>query len=473
MFYRYSFQYAHGFTFVSNGCRVLTGYTEHDFLFDKKINYSNIIYQADKIHLSERYRAEKGKKFELNEEYRIVCRDGNMKWVREIAKGVYNEKGELKYIEGYIEDIETDRNESHALNSLTAYQKAVDTAAIVSIADIKGRIIYANDLFCEISKFTRDELIGKNHRIINSGTHSKEFFKDLWDTISAGKIWNGEIQNKAKDGSYYWVDTTVSPIFNNKNKVVQYLSIRRLITERKQLEQEKEKLNSDLTHRYNELMQFNYIVSHNLRAPVANMIGLARMLSEDGEIQEGNAKALVDYISKSVLTLDVVIKDLSQILSARSPIHEKIEEVVLPDIIKSVEDNLENQIVGSGTRFVIDINKNAAVFKSIKSYIQSIFYNLISNAIKYRNDATNPIIVIKAKKINKHLLITFTDNGIGMDLDKVGGHLFGLYKKFNFDKEGRGLGLHMTKTQVESLGGTINVFSREGLGTTFVIKFPV
>ncbi|MDR3697436.1 PAS domain S-box protein [Mucilaginibacter sp.] len=162
------------------------------------------------------------------------------------------------------------------LHSLNAYQKAVNAAAIVSITDKGGKILYVNDLFCEISKYTRKELLGKNHRIINSGFHSTDFFKGLWKDIISGKVWHGEIKNKAKDGSYYWVDTTISPIFNDNGDVVQYLSIRTLITERKTLEQEKERLLGDLTNKYNDMMQFNYIVSHNRirRLDVANIFSI-------------------------------------------------------------------------------------------------------------------------------------------------------------------------------------------------------
>lgn len=117
-----------------------------------------------------------------------------------------------------------------------AYQTAVDEAAIVSIADLKGNIVYVNDRFVQISQYTREELVGRNHRIINSGFHEKEFFEGMWQTIQSGKPWRGEIKNKAKDGSYYWVDTVITPIFDRKGKIFQYLSIRNLINAQKENE---------------------------------------------------------------------------------------------------------------------------------------------------------------------------------------------------------------------------------------------
>ncbi len=359
------------------------------------------------------------------------------------------------------------------LHSLNAYQKAVNTAAIVSITDKGGKILYVNDLFCKISKYNRKELLGKNHRIINSGFHPPDFFKGLWKVIVSGKVWRGEIKNKAKDGSYYWVDTTISPIFNDNGDVVQYLSIRTLITERKDLEQEKEQLLIDMTSKYNDMMQFNYIVSHNIRAPIAKIISLIDLLKDECVNNDYNAHVLIKYLTDSAISLDEVINDLTNILSVSRAENQNIEIVNLPGIINSVRDNLETQIRESGTSLQIYIDEDAMDFYSIKSYVNSIIFNLVSNAVKYSKRDIHPTIIIKAKKFNGRHLLVVTDYGIGIDLDKAGADLFGLYKRFNFSKEGRGLGLYMTKNQVESLGGTIDVSSHPGVGTTFTISLPI
>lgn len=132
---------------------------------------------------------------------------------------------------------ESKKQDDIIIQTLKAYQAAVNEAAIVSITDLSGKILYVNQKFTEISKYTAAELIGKTHNIINSGHHTDTFFKEMWLSISSGKHWRAEIKNKAKDGSYYWVDTVITPVRDQHNKIFQYLSVRNLITVQKDYEE--------------------------------------------------------------------------------------------------------------------------------------------------------------------------------------------------------------------------------------------
>ena len=183
---------------------------------------------------------------------------------------------------------------------LNSYKKAIDVNIITSITDSKGIIIYANEKFCEVSGFPKQELIGQSHRIINSNYHAKEFFRDLWKTISKGKTWHGEIKNKAKDGSFYWVDTVILPFSTGKEN--RYLSLRTLINERKELEKRKEEYLKSLE----EMMD---ITSHKTRKPIATLLGLLELNVD--EVSKDDFKKMVLYLKNSAEELDFFTREFT------------------------------------------------------------------------------------------------------------------------------------------------------------------
>ena len=234
--------------------------------------------------------------------------------------------------------------------------------------------------------------------------------------------------------------------------------------------EQKEKMTADLIQRNKDLEQFAYIISHNLRAPVANIIGLSYRLQQTGLPEELRSQ-IGAGLSTSVAKLDEVIRDLNDILKIRQKVDESKQLIKLAmfvtDIHLSIEKMIENE------KAVIYWNfTEAEEIVAIKSYLHSIFYNLISNSLKYRQLTVPPIIKITSSKVNGKIVLLFEDNGIGIDLSTAGEHVFGLYKRFHTDRaEGKGMGLYMVKTQVESMGGKISVSSEVNVGTQFRIEF--
>lgn len=160
------------------------------------------------------------------------------------------------------------------------FNAAINETALVSETDINGKITYANDKFCETSQYSRAELLGKNHRIVSSGEHSKMFFHDMWQTISSGRNWSGEIKNKAKDGSYYWVRSTIHPKMNSEGMIIGYISIRFNITEKKKQEFEIIRAKNNALRAERAKSQFLANMSHEIRTPMNGILGMVQLLNE-------------------------------------------------------------------------------------------------------------------------------------------------------------------------------------------------
>ena len=234
--------------------------------------------------------------------------------------------------------------------------------------------------------------------------------------------------------------------------------------------EQKEKMTADLIQRNKDLEQFAYIISHNLRAPVANIIGLSYRLQQTGLPDELRSQ-IGAGLSTSVAKLDEVIRDLNDILKIRQKVDESKQLIKLAMFVSDIHLSIEKLI--ESEKAVIYWNfTEAEEIVAIKSYLHSIFYNLISNSLKYRQLTVPPIIKVTSSKVNGKIVLLFEDNGIGIDLSTAGEHVFGLYKRFHTDRaEGKGMGLYMVKTQVESMGGKISVSSEVNVGTQFRIEF--
>lgn len=248
------------------------------------------------------------------------------------------------------------------------------------------------------------------------------------------------------------------------------------ITQRKHSESQLNELNKNL-HKYTDeliasnkgLEQFSYIVSHNLRAPVANIIGLTELVNQDDyppEVKEQFLKELLVNAKR----LDDVVSDLNTILQVKREVSEKREPVSLQQLIDKIGSSIQNIIEKENVQIETDFSAVNELF-TLRSYLHSIFFNLIMNSIKYRQKDADPVIRIKSSLDQDQVTLSFMDNGIGIDLASKGSEVFGLYKRFHYHVEGKGMGLFMVKTQVEMLGGKITVKSAINKGTEFKIEF--
>jgi signal transduction histidine kinase len=297
------------------------------------------------------------------------------------------------------------------------------------------------------------------------------FIKKTLNKVKRESIVNYEISLPNADGSVKWFDVRWLIVKNSDHKNCGFILTHNDITKEKIIALEREKITADLIKQNSDLEQFTYIISHNLRAPVANIVGLSNMLKED-DLEHSEKQEMLDRISIAINNIETVITDLNMILQVRKPLNEKNEVVYFNEMTDAIKTSVLDTTVNDSVQFKCSFKEADSVF-TIRSYLYSIFFNLISNSIKYSKPDVAPVITIKSRKLKDKIELSFKDNGRGIDLQKNSQMLFGLYKRFDTSVEGKGMGLFMVKTQVEALGGTIKVISKPGQGTNFIITLPI
>jgi PAS domain S-box-containing protein len=351
-----------------------------------------------------------------------------------------------------------------ALKELADLKFALDQHAIVAITDVQGAITYVNDKFCAISQYSRDELIGQNHRILNSGHHPKEFFQQMYYTIANGKVWHGEIKNRAKDRSSYWVDTTVVPFLGAEGKPRQYIAIRADITERKLAEEEVKKLNEELEQRVvartaqleaanKELEAFSYSVSHDLRAPLRHISGFSKMLVEEyGPALDPGAQHYLDRIQAGTHKMGQLVDELLNLAKVGRHVLNP-QPAKINALVAEVLEILTPELAGRQIEWII---ADLPITDCDPVLVTQVFQNLLSNALKFSRPRSPAVIEIGHNKKNGQTVFVVRDNGIGFNMKYVG-KLFGVFQRLHLaeDYEGTGIGLATVQRIVQKHGGRV------------------
>jgi PAS domain S-box-containing protein len=387
--------------------------------------------------------------------------------------GISTDITELKAVEASLRK---------SIREISDYKFALDESSIVAITDQKGIIHHVNDNFCRISGYRADELLGQDHRIINSGYHPKEFIRGLWTTIAHGHIWKGELKNKAKDGSFYWVDTTIIPFLDEKGKPYQYVAIRADITSRKQAEEALYKLNQELENRVNlrtvqleaatkEMEAFTYSVSHDLRAPLRGIVGFASILEEDySDKLDNEAKRITGIIKNNTLKMGQLIDDLlafSRMGRQDMPKTGIDMQVLVQGIIHEF---------ASGNTYEPAIEWEIQALPPVQADINTIrqvWVNLLSNAIKYSGKKERPHIAIGSFMKEEQTVFFVRDNGIGFDY-RYRDKLFKVFQRLHSPSqfEGTGVGLALVAKIISKHGGQVWAEGEVGKGACFYFSLP-
>ncbi len=266
----------------------------------------------------------------------------------------------------------------------------------------------------------------------------------------------------------YSISDSCAPILDIKGNMMGVVLVFRDVTKYKEEEALKEKITADLVKQNEDHEHFARIISHDLRGPVSNILGLTALVNSK-DVREDEKEFIMNALTTSARRLDEIIVDLNHILNIGTHLNEKREHVYFSKLVRDIQESIGNILEKEQVNFKVDFSRVDEIL-TIKSYMRSIFYNLISNSIKYRRPLIPLDITIESTIVDNKIILTFKDNGLGIDLIKSGHQMFQLYKRFHIDKaEGKGVGLYMVKMQIEKLDGQISVKSKVNQGTEFTI----
>jgi PAS domain S-box-containing protein len=341
-----------------------------------------------------------------------------------------------------------------SLRSLDEIRYALDQAAIVAATDHRGIITYVNDKFCEISKYSRDELVGQDHRIVNSAYHSKDFMRELWQTIARGGVWRGDIRNRAKDGSFYWVDTTIVPFLNGNGKPRQYLAIRYEITARKNAEA---RLREQAA--LAQLGQLAAIVAHEVRNPLAGLRASLQVI--DRRVTEARDRSVIAAMIQRIDDLNDKVEDL--LLYAR-PKPPRLKPVDVKTLLGDVATSAQSSTGRVGTSMPIEgveVKVNAD-----PEMLRAAMLNLVMNACQAAGRAD---VDMRVSTVDRRCHIEVRDRGPGIAQD-IRDRVFEPF--FTTRTSGTGLGLAIVKRLMELQDGTVALEERPEGGTIARVTIP-
>lgn len=407
------------------------------------------------------------------DEYRFQCADGSYKYVFDRGFLVKDTNGKPLRMIGAIQDVTKQKEEEQRLRLLeTVITQSKDAVMITDIDTSKNvipNIIFVNSAFTDITGYPADEVIGKSPEILFGKKSDILEFDKLRTAVQEYKECFVETISYKKSGEEFWINFSMIPVTDKEGEHSHWISIQRDVTVEKEREKEREQLIRELTQNNKDLKQFSYITSHNLRAPLSNLTGLLNLI-EDIPIEDSELKEIINGFSKSTHLLNETINDLVKVIIIKDNPSIQKEKLFIKDVFENVFNQLSFLISSNKPILKIDLEVET-IFDINKSYLESIFLNLLTNAINYREPSRQLRITIATKVEDNNLIMTFKDNGIGIDLEKNNDKIFGLYQRFHNYPESKGLGLYLVKSQVESMGGTISVDSNVGKGTTFTIVF--
>jgi PAS domain S-box-containing protein len=457
----------------NKGIEGVFGYKENQ-VGDNSNWWFDKIHPEDSIKMSIKlYSFIEQKTEKWQDQYRFRCADNTYKYVFDRGFLLKDENGKAIRMIGAIQDITKQKEEEQRLKLLeTVITQSKDSIVITeanSSDDRIPKIIYVNPAFSNMSGYESQEITGKSLDLFFGPNSNSNELEKLLTSIKEKEECLIEIISYKKNKEEYWVRLSMIPIYNIENELSHWISIQRDISEEKKQEKEKEQLIRELTQNNKDLKQFSYITSHNLRAPLSNLTGLLNLI-EDIPVENEELKEILEGFNKSTHLLNETINDLTKVIIIKDNPSIKKEPILIKEVFENVFSQLSFQIELHKPIIKIDF-ENVSIINTNKAYIESILLNLLTNALKYKSENRKLKITITASQIDDSVDLIFKDNGIGIDLKRNRDKVFGLYQRFHNYPDSKGLGLYLVKSQVETMGGTIDIESEVNKGTSFTLTF--
>lgn len=454
---------------VNKAWERITGYSAKEA---NKLHPKELVHPQDREYFMDMSAKRlKGEEVPENYHYHLVDKEGNEKWLDLSASVIYYEGKNSTLIIG--SEITERKKADLQIKKLSA--GIINTPSSIVITDIDGKIEYVNPFFSEFTGYSFEETKGKNPKMLNSGNNDPQKFKELWNTILAGEIWQGELENKKKDGTIYWESARIAPIFDEEGIIISFVAIKEDITEQKRYQEMIEQSENDLRALNAKKDKFFSIIAHDLRSPLVGLVGLTDLLKDNyKELSEEKIQHYLKYANEASHNVFKLLENLLEWSKSQTGRVEFRPESI--DITELIQDAFGVANIAAQSKNINLINYAFSEIKlsADKNMVFTVLRNLISNAIKYTPNGGR--IEVDAKQKEQYMVISVKDSGVGIPLDKQV-KLFKIEENYSTkgtEKEaGSGLGLIICKEFVEKHGGEIWCKSEEGNGSTFSFSLPV
>ncbi len=465
--------------FVSEGCRELTGYAPEDLVGNKVIAFNDLVAPRHRDRLWEKWQRELRDHSRFEDEYEITTRAGETKWVWEQGEGVFDEAGNLLGLEGYIADV-TERKYAGIERErlMAAIEQSGET---VLITDAAGRILYVNAAFEKVTGYSRAEALGQNPRLLQSGQHDAAFYREMWTALRAGRVWEGQIVNRRKNGSLFTELASISPVRDASGRIVHFVAVKRDITQQLRDQEERDNLQSQLrqSQKMESIGRLAGGIAHDFNNMLQAILGYTEMALEQAS-PGGTLRADLLEIQKTAQRSAALTRQL-QAFARKQPVAPKLLD--LNEAIANMSAMLR-RLIGEEIELAWNPGRDLGLVRIDPGQLDQLVTNLCINARDAIGKAGRIVLETRAATVDRplrnlhgdiepgaYVVLAVGDNGCGMK-EEVLAHIFEPFFTTKTAGKGTGLGLATVYGIVQQNHGAVQVLSRPGEGSTFLIYLP-